>query len=160
MTRSRTVLLTPAVLLGATLPLLLPLFANAANGDFAGVWKLDRVEGGDGIPVEIDMELALEGENLSVKRVIRRDGDPERTVSYTYVTNGEPHEVPGIGDTTRNATATWKGKRLKVEYPVNFRGMDFNIVENWKLRKGVLELQYVVPLPDRKLVTKQFYVRP
>ena len=140
--------------------LLLPVAAFAANDDFAGAWKLDRIEDGDGIPVEIDMELALAGENLAVKRVIRRDGDPERTVSYTYLTNGVPHEVPGVGDTTRNATAKWKGKRLKVEYTLSFRGMDFDITENWKIRKGVLEVQYVVPLPDRNRVTRQFYVRP
>jgi len=138
----------------------LPAAAFAANGKFSGAWKLDRIEGGDGIPVEIDMELALEGENLEVKRMIRRDGDPERSVSYTYVTNGEPHEVPGIGDTTRNATAKWKGKRLKVEYKVSFRGLDFDITESWKLKKDVLEVQYVVPLPERNRVTKQFYVRP
>ncbi len=139
--------------------LLLPAAAFAANDRFAGAWKLDRIEGGDGIAMEVDMELALDGENLLVTRVIRRDGDPERTVSYTYVTDGQPHEVPGVGDTTRSATAIWKGKRLKVEYKVTFRSMDFDITENWKIRKEVLELQYVVPLPDRNRVTRQFYVR-
>ena len=140
--------------------LLLPAAAFAANDRFVGAWKLDRIEGGDGIAMEVDMELALDDENLVIKRVIRRDGDPERTVSYTYVTDGQPHEVPGVGDTMRSAIATWKGKRLKVEYTVTFSSMDFDITENWKIRKEVLELQYVVPLPDRNRVTRQFYVRP
>ena len=61
--------------------LLLPAAAFAANDRFAGAWKLDRIEGGDGIAIEVDMELALDGENLLVSRVIRRADRPRKPSS-------------------------------------------------------------------------------
>ena len=136
-----------------------PLAAHAAE-DLAGVWKLDRVEGGSGIPIEIDMNVAREGDNVSVEQDIRREGEDPQQVAYTYVTDGEAHEIPATGGETREVTAEWRGKQLKVLFNVERSGMTFAVTESWRLRKGELEVKYVTPLGDRNLVIKQFFKRP
>jgi hypothetical protein len=144
----------------AILLILAAPFAAHAAGDLAGAWKLDRVEGGSGIPIEIDMNVAREGDNLAVEQDIRREGDEPQQVAFTYVTDGEAHVIPATGGETREVTARWKGKRLTVMFNVERSGMTFEVTESWRVRKGELEVRYITPLGDRNLVIKQFFVRP
>jgi hypothetical protein len=133
--------------------------AAAGNDKLSGAWRLDRQEP-PGRPVEIDLTVAVNGDELKVEQVFRRDGEEPRTLSYIYVADGEPHETNGINNSKRSVTAKWRGKKLKAVYKVELRGNQFDVTETWSLEKGVLVIKYVTPLETRNFVRKQFYVRP
>ena len=132
-----------------------------ANEEFGGNWKLDP-ELSKGMrpnaPTDVRLDVQVRGTDLVVTRTAHVEGE-DRTMNYTYVADGEPHELPGPGGSTRTASAEWKGKKLRVTYKLNFGGPELNVVETWSLKKKGLEVKYVTDLLDRKFVTKQLYVR-
>jgi hypothetical protein len=145
--------------------MLVPALASA-NGDFAGTWKLDP-EKSKGMrpeaPTDVVMTIALEGENLVVERIAVREEGPDKA-EWTYVTDGEPHEI--VGKTlTRITTANWKGKKLQVSYKLEIRGIEVDVSETWKMKKSGLYIKYVSKVPDMGLgnqqtfITKQLFVR-
>jgi hypothetical protein len=47
----------------------------------AGEWELDRQEP-PGRPVEIDLTVTVNGDELQVEQIFRRDGEEARTLAY------------------------------------------------------------------------------
>ena len=150
-------------LLAAAAAVLLSAASAAANDDFAGDWKLDRIEGGSGAPPpEIDMSVVVVDERLDVAQKIRREGEEEKEFSYTLVTDGEARDVPGLDRVRKDLVARWKGKKLQVEYMAEENGADYEVTETWKLRKGELVVRTVIPIPvmGRNISWKAIYTRP
>ena len=155
--------LATAALVALAVMVLLPATPAAANDKFAGEWKLDRIEGGSGAPPpEIDMSVAVSDDKLEVEQKIRPVGEEEKELSYTLVTNGEPHDVPGLDRVRKGLVAKWKGKKLNVTYKAEESGRDWDVTETWKLRKGELEVRTVIPVPamGRTIMWKAIYARP
>ena len=149
--------------IAAAAMLLLATAPAAANEKFAGEWKLDRIEGGSGGPMpEIDMSVVVWDGKFEVEQKIRRDGEQEKQHSYTLVTNGEPHDVPGLDRVRMGLVAKWKGKKLSVSYKAEERGTDWEVTETWKLKKGELEVKTVIPVPamGSNVMWKTIYARP
>lgn len=149
--------------MAAAAALLLTATPAAANGKFAGEWKLDRIEGGSGAPPpEIDMSVVVSDEKIEVEQKIRPEGEEEKELSYTLITNGEPHDVPGLDRVRKGLVAKWKGKRLNVNYKAEERGTDWDVRETWKLKKGELEVKTVIPVPamGSNIMWKAIYARP
>lgn len=143
--------------------LLLTATPAAANDKFAGEWKLDRIEGGSGAPPpEIDMSVVVSDDKIEVDQKIRPVGEEEKEFSYTLVTNGEPHDVPGLDRVRKGLVAKWKGKKLNVNYKAEERGTDWDVTETWKLRKGELQVKTVIPVPamGSNIMWKAIYARP
>ena len=150
-------------MVAAAAAVLLSAVPAAANDEFAGDWKLDRIEGGSGAPQpEIDMSVVVVDERLDVSQKIRREGEEEKMFSYTLVTDGEARDVPGLDRVRKGLVARWKGKKLRVEYKAEENGADYEVTETWKLRKGELQVKTVIPVPviGRNISWKAIYARP
>ncbi len=150
-------------MLAAAAVLLLATAPAAANDKLAGDWKLDRIEGGSvAPPPEIDMSAVVSDGKFEVEQKIREEDEEEKHFSYTLVTDGEPHDVPGLDRIRKGLVAKWKGKKLRVEYKAEESGRDYEITETWKLRKGELEVKTVIPVPvlGRNISWKAIYARP
>lgn len=134
----------------------------AANEKFAGQWRLDRVDAQPPVrPVDIEMSVALDGRDVVVEGVVRRKGEEPENVSFRYVTDGEPHEVPG-DEAPRLARAKWKGKELRVTFTVLREGVEVPVKERWRIKRDELVIRIVSPPPpdeSRDWVVKQYYVR-
>lgn len=137
--------------------LVVPLVSSAGPEDLAGDWRLESREGGRGVVPEIDMEVTVDGDQFKVHRHEIRNGI-ESDFSFTYVVDGEGHEMPGPQDSTRTVTAKWKSKKLKVNSLMTIRGREIDIAETWRMRKDKLEVKYVIPVGERNEVVKQIYV--
>ena len=150
-------------MLAAAAVLLLATAPSAANDKFAGDWKLDRIEGGSGAPPpEIDMSVVVSDGKFEVEQKIREEDEEEKHFFYTLVTDGEPHDVPGLDRMRKGLVAKWKGKKLRVEYRAEESGRDYEITETWKIRKSELEVKTVIPVPalSRNISWKAIYARP
>lgn len=144
--------------------------ASASEEGFAGPWRLD-VERSDPYgqgqqtrPLSnIDMTVTLYGDNVGVTRLFTA-GLQERGDELTYVTDGKPHDVPGIaGD--RSTRARWKKNKLIISYTVTRqtqRGpFELDITETWSVSEDGSELTivYVTRAAQRAFNRKEIYVR-
>ncbi len=133
--------------LATSLLLLTAALATAANPSFVGTWRID-LERSDpmmgNVKVDNDYRLELDGENLEVVRVFRSQGQ-ESAVEWTLMTDGKPHDIPGMRE-PRTVKAKWKKNRLSISYPLELetpRGsMTLDITEVWAINKaGELEVR-------------------
>ena len=149
-----------ALLLTGTVP------ALAGNPDFEGTWEID-LERSDpinpqGLKLDGSYTLTLDGENLATTRTITAGGQSQ-DIDWTFVTDGKPHEIPGMR-APRKARTKWKKNKLNVSYTISMdtpRGaFDLDIVETWSInKKGELEILYATRLPNRTQTRREFYVR-
>ena len=121
----------------------------AANSALDGAWRMD-LERSDammrGIKVDNSYTLAAKGENVEVKRTFYRDGQ-SNAIDWVFVTDGKPHEVPGMR-APRKVRVKWKKEKLNVSYSMSFetpRGeFSVDVTETWLINKaGELEIRYV-----------------
>lgn len=159
-------------LLFATGGFLLGLLSSApvaAQAGFSGHWTLDRersdplIRGGGPLP-EVEMTLEMRGDDVVVSRLYRRDGQ-EQPVSFTYVTDGKPHDVSTPFGGARTTRARWKKDRLVASYTISRdtqRGsFDLDITETWRLSEdgAEIEIAYLTRMGERSVPRTEIYVR-
>jgi hypothetical protein len=138
----------------------------AADANFAGTWRID-LERSDpmtqqGLKVDNSYQVTLQGEDLAVIRTFYSQGQSQ-SVDWTFVTDGKPHEIPGLRQ-SRTARTKWKKEKLTVSYTLSMdtpRGaFDLDVVETWSINKaGELEILYATRLPNRTQTRKEVFVR-
>ncbi len=157
---SRATILRAAVLALLVPGLSVPVLA--ANPDFAGTWKLDpdRSEAIGQFPViEGTYEIALQGEDLKVARTGYRDGQA-RTVDWVVITDGKPHDLPGLVGRPRSVRAKWKKDKLTQSYSITRGQTDIDITETWTINKdGELEIRYSTRMAQQAQARTEYYVR-
>lgn len=142
-----------------------PTFGTA-NAEFTGTWRID-LERSDamnrqGLKVAGTYRLALDGENLDVTRTFEAGGQTQ-AVAWTLVTDGKPHEIPGMR-APRKARAKWKKDRLTISYTTTLdtpRGaFDLDVTETWQIKDSEqLEIVYTTRLPNRTQTRREVWVR-
>lgn len=138
----------------------------ASNPDFAGTWRMD-MERSDpmnqqGLKLENSYRLVLDGENIQTTRTFYRGGQGQ-SVDWVFVTDGKPHEIPGMRE-PRKARTKWKKNKLTVSYSMSRQtprgNFDLDVVENWSLnKKGELEILYSTRIGERNITRKEVYLR-
>lgn len=153
-------------LFAALLGLLVASVAWPANPDFEGIWRIDLDRSDpinqQGLKLDGSYTLALDGENVAITRTFVGGGQSQ-DVTWTLVTDGKPHEIPGMR-APRKARAKWKKDKLSVSYTLSMdtpRGaFDLDITETWSINKqGELEILYATRLPNRTQTRREFYLR-
>lgn len=145
-----------------------PAFAQAANPAFVGTWRSDLERSDainrEGLKVDSTMKLSLSGDDLVIERsfVIGGNAESDPTVSWTYVTDGKPHTVPGLRQTTREARAKWKKDKLTVSYTVGQQtpqgAFEVDVNETWQIEdNGDLVIRYLTRLPDRQQIRDEVF---
>lgn len=139
--------------------LVAPLVARESS--LVGAWHLDpdlsdqRRNGGP--MLAMDLEVSMVGEDVHIKRSLPVRAQ-ERTFEVTYVTDGKPHEVPGLLGGTVNMRAKWKKEKLSLSYTLSRGGFDTDVTETWSIDKtGNLVIQYGTRVGDRNIVRREVY---
>lgn len=134
----------------------------AANPDFAGTWQLDpdRSEAIGQFPViEGTYEISLQGEDVKVVRTGYRNGQA-RTVEWLVITNGKPHDLPGLVGRPRSVRAKWKKDKLTQSYSISRGQTDIDITETWTINKsGELEIRYSTRMAQQAQARTEYYTR-
>ena len=115
-----------------------------------------------GLKVDNTYTLEAQGEDLKVRRTFFRGGQ-STAVDWVFVTDGKPHEIPGMR-APRTARTKWKKQKLNVSYSISIntpRGeFDLDVTETWLLNKaGELEIRYFTRTPRGPQNRVEIYVR-
>jgi hypothetical protein len=142
----------------------------AANPDFAGVWQLDldrsdslapgrRGQQQEQPPVDVELDVSLNGEDVVLTYTMRNDDWPQPAqVTQELITDGKPHESPGLQGRNRTARAKWRKNKLGVSYTTRGPFGEFDVTETWQLSKDGSELQVTLHtrIPDRRPDIRKF----
>ncbi|MEM1248114.1 MAG: hypothetical protein AAGK22_17200 [Acidobacteriota bacterium] len=152
----------PRALAVAALCLAAPAFANP---ELMGTWRMDlerseAMQGG--LKIDNTYTLEAQGDDVKVRRTFYQGGQ-STGVDWTFVTDGKPHEIPGLRE-PRLARTKWKKQKLNVSYTLSIdtpRGeFNLDVTETWLLNKaGELEIRYVTRTPRGPQNRVEIYVR-
>lgn len=142
----------------------------AANPDFAGIWQLDadrsdslapgrRAQRQQQPPVDVELDVSLNGEDVVMTYTMRRDDWPSPAqVTQELITDGKPHESPGLQGRNRTVRVKWRKDKLAVSYTARGPFGEFDVTETWQLSKDGSELQVTMHtrIPDRRPDIRKF----
>ncbi len=142
----------------------------AANPDFAGIWQLDadrsdslapgrRAQQQQQPPVDVELDVSLNGEDVVLNYTMRRDDWPSPAqVTQELITDGKPHESPGLQGRNRTVRVKWRKDKLAVSYTTRGPFGEFDVTETWQLSKDGSELQVTMHtrIPDRRPDIRKF----
>jgi hypothetical protein len=166
MLHPRPTALRACALLGASL--LLAAAGNAQSPDLAGSWRID-LEASDaprnGPPLrDTRLTVSLVGDDVRITREIGLDTAQPRTHDATYVTDGKPHDVPGILQPTQKVRARWRKEKLQISYAISRQtprgAFELDVTESWSVHEdGALHVDYSTRMQDRNLTRREIYRR-
>lgn len=153
---------TRLVLLASVLSVAVAIPVLAANPDFVGTWELDmersQATGQMGV-IEGTYEVALQGEDMKVIRTGIRNGEA-RKVDWVVITDGNPHDLPGLMGRPRSVRAKWKKDKLNMSYSMSMGQSEIDVTETWALNKaGELEIRYSTRMAQTAQARTEYWVR-
>ena len=145
----------------------------AANPDFAGIWQLDNERSDSLIPVrpgqdppppaDVELEISLEGEDVVLNYVMRRDDFPAPVqITQRLITDGKPMEMPDFTGRTRTVRVKWRKDKLSQSYTIVGPFGDFDTTETWQLSKDGSELKVRIQtrIPERRPIIRDLIFVP
>ncbi|HVS12659.1 MAG TPA: hypothetical protein VMV46_01950 [Thermoanaerobaculia bacterium] len=160
--RSRPLL----ALVGASL--LLAAAGQAQAPELAGTWRIDLAASDASrngpSPRDTRLTVSLVGDDVRIAREIGLGAAQPRTHDATYVTDGKPHEVPGILQPTQQVRARWRKDKLQISYAISRQSprgaFELDVTEVWSVDKeGALQIAYSTRVQDRNVVRREIYRR-
>jgi hypothetical protein len=148
--------------------LVLAAGVSAQSPELAGTWRID-LEASEatrnGPPLrDTRLTVSMVGDDVRIAREIGLGTQQPRTHTATYITDGKPHEVPGIIAPTQEVRARWRKEKLQISYAISRQtpggAFELDVTEVWTVNKnGALQIDYSTRMQDRNITRREVYVR-
>lgn len=129
----------------------------------ADAWRLDleaNDERRNGPPlVDTRLTVSMVGAGVAIERAFTT-GQGSRTHEATYVTDGKPHDVPGILTPNQTVRVRWRKEKLQISYAISRGGLELDVTQVWSIDKqGALGVLDSTRVQDRNITRREIYRR-